>query len=88
MSGLNSTFEPLFKKFGFSDTQVERALALSAEEDISSMSDEQVAANKHITTSRQTTRWQLYFEYVHKEAFKQRFGDALIKLGYEESNRC
>jgi len=30
--------------------------------------------------------WTNHFQPVHVEAFKQRFGDAMVKLGYEKNN--
>lgn len=85
MSNYDETFRNLFERFGLSDSQTSQALRIAKKEDLNRMTDEEVQDNLHIST-RSTTRWQKYFTEVHKEAFKQRFGEALIKLGYESSN--
>jgi hypothetical protein len=84
MSDYDGTFRALFERFGFSARQVQWALRLIAAEDLSRMTDRQLSANRHIT-SRQTTRWRAYFDDCLKRAFKERFGDALVRLGYETS---
>lgn len=85
MSSFDETFRKMFQGPGFSDNQTANALRIAMKEDLNRMTDEEVQDNPHIS-SRKTTRWQNYFTEVHKKAFKQRFDDALVKLGYESSN--
>lgn len=85
MSHFDETFREMFVHFGFSNDQVTRALQIAAKEDLGRLTEKQLKANPHIS-SRQTTKWHKYFKDVHKEAFKQRFGDALVQLGYEKSD--
>ena len=66
-----------------SNKQRARALEIVAGENINHMTDDEIAKHPHIS-SRQTTKWAKYFKDVHREAFKERFGDALVLLGYED----
>ena len=83
MGEFDATFKSMFEFFGFSESQVDKGLRVARKEDLSRKSDRQLRANTHIS-SRQTTKWQRYFEPSHKEAFAKRFKGALVKLGYEE----
>jgi hypothetical protein len=86
MRDFDKTFLRLFKHFGFSDTQISEAIKIARKEDLSRMSHKQLRSRLHIS-SKQTTKWKRYFKDFHKDDFKRRFGDALIQLGYEVSNR-
>jgi hypothetical protein len=85
MAEYDATFLKLFRHFGFSEEQTTRAMHIARKRDMGRMSDAQIEAHPHIT-SRQHTKWQNYFEDVHKETFKTMFGDVLIELGYETDN--
>lgn len=82
MSDFDQTFGRIFKHCGFSEEQMERALQIAAKEDLNRMDNRQLERNDHIS-SRQTTKWRNYFTAVHEQAFEERFGDVLVKLGYE-----
>jgi hypothetical protein len=85
MSEFDVTFKKLFESFGLAGRELSKALRIVAKEDLGRMTDEQLAAMDHVSSGG-TTKWQKYFGEVHKEAFKHRFGDALVRLGYEASN--
>lgn len=85
MSEFDATFKSLFEHFGLSGEEISKALEIAAKEDLSRMTEEEIQEIEHVSSS-QTTRWREFFEDVHKETFKQLFGDALVRLGYEDSN--
>ncbi len=85
MSEFDATFKKLFESFGFSAQELSKASRIAAKEDLGRMTDKQTQAMEHVS-SRGTTKWKKYFGEVHKETFKHRFGDALVRLGYETSN--
>lgn len=86
MSRYDETFRDMFTHFEFSDAQTAGGLELIAKEDISRMKEEQRSRDLHIT-GPQPAKWREFFKDVHKDAFKKRFGDALVRLGYEESDQ-
>lgn len=82
MNDFDQTFRRMFEYCGFSAVQVEQGLQIAAREDLNRLNDDELERNTHIS-SRQTTKWHKYFTAVHQEAFKERFGDALVRLGYK-----
>ena len=86
MNNIDKIFRDLFERFEFSDAQISRALRIVAKNDLNRFTEKQLRANKHIS-SRNITKWQKYFKEIHRDAFKQKFGDILIRLGYESSDR-
>ena len=85
MTDFDMTFRRLFQLFGLSDMQLNKAIQIAQKEDLNRMTDIELKENQHIS-SRNTTKWRKYFNEELKNAFESRFGDALIKLGYETSN--
>jgi len=85
VSQFDATFRTLFESFGLSAQQTSAALHIATKYDLTRMTDDQIRASDHVS-SRDTTKWRKYFREVHKETFKRRFGDALVRLGYETSN--
>ena len=85
MGDFDATFKKIFEFFGFTEIQRQHGMRIAQKEDLGRKSDRQLRANNHIS-SRQTTKWQRYFETSHKEVFEKRFKGALAKLGYEESD--
>jgi len=83
MNNYDETFKNMFTRFGFSEKQISKTLSIAAKEDLNRKNDTEIQSNTHIS-SRQTTKWKAYFKDIHKDAFKQLFGDALIHLGYED----
>jgi hypothetical protein len=84
MSNYDGTFRSVFQYIGLSGTRLEQAIGIAASEDLNRMTPREIQSNPHIS-SRRTSKWQLYFEDVHRRRFDQLFGDALVRLGYESS---
>jgi len=82
MNDFDQTFGRVFEHCGLSEAEMARGLQIAARHDLNRMDDRQLEQNDHIA-SRQTTKWQKYFTPAHFQAFEERFGDALVKLGYE-----
>ncbi len=83
MASFDETFKRIFEHFGFSENQISKALGIAAKQDLNRQTNEQIIANPHIS-SHQTTKWRNYFNDEHKKAFRQLFGNALTRLGYED----
>lgn len=84
MADFDASFATLFAHLGFTPAQQQRALQLAAAHDLNRMSDRQLAENAHIS-AKQTQKWRQYVLPEHKSAFLDRFGEALMTLGYESS---
>ncbi len=85
INNFDETFRNIFERFKMSDRQITHALKIASKEDINKMSEKKIKANDHIS-SKQITKWKKYFKEIHKNAFLKLFDDALIRLGYEESD--
>ena len=85
MANYDLTFQSVFEYLNFSKAQIESALNIVTEHDLGRKSDEEIAKMDHVF-SRKTTKWRSYFEQGHKTVFLDKFGEALINLGYETSN--
>lgn len=85
MADFDASFGAIFAHVGLTTEERQRALQVAARHDLNRMSSEQVQRNRHIS-SRQTQKWRNYFQAEHAIAFQERFGDALVTLGYESSN--
>lgn len=81
----DGTFRRLFEFMEFDNRQIERAMAIARTEDINRMSDDQVVSKVHIT-SREQGKWRRYFDDDLRKVFKAEFGDAVVRLGYEQDN--
>ena len=86
MRDFDGTFRNIFNHLSFSENQVKRALRIARKEDLSRKSDRQLRANKHVS-SRDITKWKQYFDSANISVFRQRFGETLLKLGYEKDNQ-
>lgn len=75
----------MFVGLGLTGRWLERAVEIAATEDLGRMDRERLETDPHIQ-SRGSSRWERFFTDEHKAAFKERFGDAVVKLGYAESN--
>jgi hypothetical protein len=82
MSDYASTFESIFRYMGLSGLGLKQATNIAADEDMSRMTSAEIENDPHIS-SPQTSKWELYFEDVHKRRFDELFGDVLVALGYE-----
>jgi hypothetical protein len=85
MKNYMGSFEQIFSLYGFLAHISHELLNLIAKQNISNISDDETRESSHIY-SRQTSKWKEYFSPHHKALFKDMFGDALVKLGYEEDN--
>ena len=85
MRDFTGSFERVFTHYGFSESVVRELLAIIDEENMNNLSDQDIQESCHIH-SRQTSKWKQYFSAHHKALFKDLFGDALVKLGYEKNN--
>jgi len=85
MRDFMGSFEQVFSHYGFPTSISRELLGLIASENISNLSEKEIQESQHIH-SRQTSKWKEYFSPRHKALFKDMFGDALIKLGYESNN--
>jgi hypothetical protein len=78
-------FRRIFKKYGFRDDAGERAVELALDFSFSRISKRAVGAVKqgqHLRSGR-PGEWQGLFNEKHRAHFKERAGEALIRLGYE-----
>lgn len=82
MSDYDATFRTIFAHLGFSRSRLEAGLRVAAKHDLSRKSDREVRAMAHVSSKR-PGKWQAYFTKKHRVAFREQFGDALIRLGYE-----
>ena len=85
MQDFTGSFERAFRHYGFPDSVMQELLELAATENINNLSDREIEDSHHIQ-SRQTSKWKKFFTDRHKRQFKEMFGDALIRLGYENNN--
>lgn len=83
MADFDRSFTEIFEHLGLEGDQLAEALALAQEHDLGRKSDRALAANPHVS-SRETTRWQRYLTEEHRRLFKERHGELLVSLGYEE----
>ena len=74
----------LFRHMTLSAKAQEIALAAAAAEDISRMSDEELAKRSHVH-SRSLSKWRDVLTPAQVEAFERRYGDLIEGLGYELS---
>ncbi len=82
MDSYDVVFEKIFKYVGFDGDMLNRAKNVAIRHDISRKSDSEIRNMKHVS-SRRSKKWQQCFEEAHKEVFKSKFGDILIRLDYE-----
>jgi hypothetical protein len=82
MSMYDISFLRILEHCGFSGQPLQKAVQISFDEDLNRMSDDELENNAHIV-SRETGKWEKYFTPTLETAFSDRFGDALVRLGYE-----
>jgi hypothetical protein len=85
LANFDAEMRRMFVGLGLTGRWLERAVEIAATEDLGRMDRARLDTDPHIQ-SRGSSRWEQYFTDEHKAAFKERFGDAVVKLGYEESN--
>ncbi len=86
MNDYNGTFQAIFQYLDFTEPQMRSAMHVASLYDISSKSDRQLEKMEHVS-SRQASKWRDYFTERHKQAFRERFGDVLIQMGYEKDDQ-
>jgi hypothetical protein len=75
-------FHEIFTFLGFPGSVLPSLLAIAY--DRSLFSGER-AQSGHVRSGK-TAQWKEYFKPAHKEAFLRLFGDALVRLGYEQDD--
>ena len=83
-----AAFTAIFDKYGFDEKSIERSVQIAAGFSFTRKTGRSIGAvqeGSH-TRSGKSGQWVEYFEEEHKVAFVETLGDALIQLGYEESN--
>ncbi len=75
----------MFVALGLSGRWLERAIEIAATEDLARMDADRLTHDPHIQ-SRGVSRWERHLTDEHRAAFKERFGDVVVRLGYESSN--
>jgi hypothetical protein len=85
MKSYDDTFRMIFERIGFSESDSAAGLRIAAKHDLGRKSTEEISKLSHVSSPK-TTKWKEYFETQHKEEFLNKFGDILIRLGYETSD--
>jgi len=83
-----SYFEALFEHYGFHDEAVEVGLDVAryySFQNLSGRNFGEVEEESHLRSGR-TSQWEEHFDDELKARFKEVAGDAVVQLGYEESN--
>ncbi len=83
MADYDGSFTGMFSHLGLEGDDLARALELARDHDLNRKSDRALEANPHVS-SRDTTRWRNFFSEAHRTAFKERHGELLVELGYEQ----
>ena len=81
-------FREMFKHYGFHEDAVNIAVGIADKFSFKNKSKRKFKLSKgksHLRSGR-AKQWESIFEDVHKQRFKELYGDLLIKLGYEENN--
>jgi len=78
-------FRRIFKKYGFRAEATEKAVELALSFTFSRVSKRKVGAAKHgdHLRSGRPGEWKTLFDDKHRTHFKERIGQTLIELGYE-----
>ena len=85
LNNYDDMFRIIFEYIGFSKSEVAIGLNVAAKYDLGRKSLEEIEKMKHVS-SQKTTKWKEYFGVQHKEMFIKKFGNILVKLGYETNN--
>lgn len=85
MDDYDLAFERIFSHLDFDKEKKDKMIELSKLHDLSRKSDREVKKIGHVS-SRNTRRWESYFNGELKQQFCEKFADSLVKLGYEKSN--
>ena len=80
-SDFESTLTKILDWIGLEEETIQREVELAKVHDISSMSDEDIRVNRHIS-SREITKWDSYFNEELENIYHDLFGEVHKKLGY------
>lgn len=83
MRDFDGTFRRMFRHAGFSDRLTEDLVQLAQAENLSRMSDADIARNPHIS-GRDTAKWERFFTPRVQARFDALFPDAVARLGYAD----
>jgi hypothetical protein len=82
----DATMRTIFHHLGFTEAEMPVVMEAAAREDIRRMDDAAIAANPHIH-SREISKWRGILSPGQVRRFEQRYGDLIVRLGYELSNQ-
>ena len=85
MSNFDGSIYSIFEFLKFSASDIDLAMGIAREHDLKRRSSREIDEMEHVSSPK-TGKWKDYFTPQHKQAFLNKFGDALIKLGYEKDN--
>ena len=80
-----STFLSIFQHIGLSEPDIELCMDVAVQHDLGRKTVDEIKLIPHVSSPK-LSKWKEYFENVHKEVFLEKFGDILIRLGYEDTN--
>ncbi len=83
-----SIFRSIFSHYGFSADAIDRSMGVAEQFSFANRSKRklgEVRSGTHMRSGK-PRQWQECFSERHKDHFKQLAGDAVVRLGYEESN--
>ena len=86
MEDYGAAFKQIFVSLGLSGKQLGYAMDIAQKHNLKNKTEKELADLDHVY-SRETSKWRGFFTEEHKKLFVQMFGDCLIELGYESSNR-
>lgn len=84
MCDFDGALGAIFKHVGFNDGECAQAVELARPHDVARMSDEAVAANRHIH-SRSISKWRDFVPAAEIDEFERGYGDLIAGLGYRLS---
>ena len=85
MGDYQDTFHRIFSHCGLSEPVIDTCMNIASKHDISKKTSDEIKKIEHVR-STEKNKWKEEFEKEHKDLFIEKFGDILIKLGYEKDN--
>ena len=82
LADYDEKWRTIFIHLGFEGKHLERVSNFAKRHDLSRMSTDQIAKDKHISTGK-LTKWKEYFNENIDAEYRKRFGDAHTKLDYD-----
>ena len=81
-------FQRVFQKYGLTQDAVQVAMKIVERHSFKKKAGRkigEIAEKSHLRSGR-PGEWKKFFKSEHKALFKELYGDALVKLGYEDNN--